>query len=79
MGKPTGFKEFDRRAEPYRDPAQRLLDYKEIYTAHDDKHLSTQGARCMDCGVPFCQSEHGCPVYNLFPARSQIVTFLRFA
>jgi len=47
MGKPTGFKEFDRRAEPYRAPGARLLDYKEIYTAHDDKHLSTQGARCI--------------------------------
>jgi NAD(P)H-dependent glutamate synthase small subunit len=73
MGKPTGFKEFDRRAEPYRAPGARLLDYKEIYTAHDDKHLSTQGARCMDCGVPFCQSDHGCPVYNLIPEWNDLV------
>jgi len=65
MGKPTGFKEFERRAEPYRAPGTRLLDYKEIYTEHDEQLLATQGARCMDCGVPFCQSDHGCPVYNL--------------
>lgn len=73
MGKPTGFKEFERRVEPYRAPAERLLDYKEIYTAHDDTHLSTQGARCMDCGVPFCQSGEGCPVYNLIPEWNDLV------
>lgn len=73
MGKPTGFKEFERRVEPYRAPAERLLDYKEIYTAHDDSHLSTQGARCMDCGVPFCQSGDGCPVYNLIPEWNDLV------
>ena len=73
MGKITGFKEFDRSAEPYRAPAERLLDYKEIYTEHDDKHLSTQGARCMDCGVPFCQSGEGCPVYNLIPEWNDLV------
>jgi glutamate synthase (NADPH) small chain len=73
MGKPTGFKEFERRAEPYRAPGARLLDYKEIYTEHDDQLLSTQGARCMDCGVPFCQSDHGCPVYNLIPEWNDLV------
>jgi glutamate synthase (NADPH) small chain len=73
MGKPTGFKEFERRAEPYRAPGTRLLDYKEIYTAHDEEHLATQGARCMDCGVPFCQSENGCPVYNLIPEWNDLV------
>ena len=67
MGKPTGFKEFVREVEPYRDPKQRLLDYEEIYTPHEDSHLQIQGARCMDCGVPFCQSGDGCPVYNLIP------------
>lgn len=73
MGKPTGFKEFERRAEPYRAPEERLLDYKEIYTEHDESHLTTQGARCMDCGVPFCQSENGCPVYNLIPEWNDLV------
>jgi glutamate synthase (NADPH) small chain len=73
MGKPTGFKEFPRRAEPYRPAGERLLDYKEIFTPHDDKHLQTQGARCMDCGVPFCQSDVGCPVYNLIPEWNDLV------
>jgi glutamate synthase (NADPH/NADH) small chain len=73
MGKPTGFKEFDRKPEPYRDAMARLVDFKEIYTDHDDAHLSTQGARCMDCGVPFCQSGEGCPVYNLIPEWNDLV------
>lgn len=73
MGKPTGFKEFEREVVPYRAPAERLLDYKEIYTPHDDAKLSTQGARCMDCGVPFCQSGEGCPVYNLIPEWNDLV------
>lgn len=73
MGKPTGFKEFDRQTEPYRDAMDRLVDYKEIYTDHDDSLLNTQGARCMDCGVPFCQSENGCPVYNLIPEWNDLI------
>ena len=73
MGKPTGFKEFERVSEPYRDPIKRLDDYKEIYTAHREDHLSIQAARCMDCGVPFCQSGTGCPVSNLIPEWNDLV------
>jgi|TARA_B110000879_G_scaffold122799_1_gene162494 NAD(P)H-dependent glutamate synthase small subunit len=73
MGKPTGFKEFERETAPYRDATQRLVDFKEIYTDRDEKHLADQGARCMDCGVPFCQSEQGCPVYNLIPEWNDLV------
>lgn len=73
MGKPTGFKEFERKTEPYRDPAVRLHDFAEIYTAHNEPHLKTQGARCMDCGVPFCQSNNGCPIYNLIPEWNDLV------
>ena len=73
MGKPTGFKEFERQVAPYRDPAQRLLDFEEIYTDHDDARLRTQGARCMDCGVPFCQSNDGCPIHNLIPEWNDLV------
>jgi NAD(P)H-dependent glutamate synthase small subunit len=73
MGKPTGFKEFDREVEPYRDASARLLDFKELYTPHDESHLTTQGARCMDCGVPFCQSGNGCPVHNLIPEWNDLV------
>ena len=56
MGKITGFKEFSRAVEPYRPAKERVLDFKEIYSDHDDEKLSVQGSRCMDCGVPFCQS-----------------------
>jgi NAD(P)H-dependent glutamate synthase small subunit len=73
MGKPTGFKEFERETEPYRNAMERLVDYKEIYTDHHEEHLATQGARCMDCGVPFCQSGEGCPVYNLIPEWNDLV------
>jgi len=73
MGKTTGFKEFSRAVEPYRPAKERLLDFKEIYTDHDDKKLNVQAARCMDCGVPFCQSDEGCPVYNLIPEWNDLV------
>ncbi|MDA9281974.1 glutamate synthase subunit beta [Pseudomonadales bacterium] len=73
MGKATGFKEFQRETVPYRDAAERVLDFKEIYTEPDDQQLSTQGARCMDCGVPFCQSNNGCPISNLIPEWNDLV------
>jgi glutamate synthase (NADPH) small chain len=73
MGKVTGFIEFAREQAPYRDVAERLLDFKEIYTEHDQQRLTTQGARCMDCGVPFCQSEEGCPIHNLIPEWNDLV------
>jgi len=73
MGKPTGFKEFTRQTEPYRNAMDRLLDYEEIYTSHNDELLNNQGARCMDCGVPFCQSDEGCPVYNLIPEWNDLI------
>ena len=73
MGKATGFKEFQRETVPYRDAAARVLDFKEIYTEPDDQQLSTQGARCMDCGVPFCQSNNGCPISNLIPEWNDLV------
>jgi glutamate synthase (NADPH/NADH) small chain len=73
MGKPTGFKEFERQPVPYRDPLERVQDFLEIFTAPADVHLRTQGARCMDCGVPFCQSENGCPIDNLIPEWNDLV------
>ena len=73
MGKPTGFKEFERETEPYRNAMERLMDFDEIYTDHREEHLTKQGARCMDCGVPFCQSAEGCPVYNLIPEWNDLV------
>ncbi|MBT6273863.1 MAG: glutamate synthase subunit beta [Chromatiales bacterium] len=73
MGKPTGFKDFERDAAPYRDAQTRVSDFAEIYTVHDAPRLTTQGARCMDCGVPFCQSDDGCPIYNLIPEWNDLV------
>ena len=73
MGKPTGFMEFKREAVPYRDPLERVNDYDEINTNPPEEHLQTQGARCMDCGVPFCQSGTGCPVDNLIPEWNDLV------
>ncbi len=73
MGKVTGFMEFERVQAPYRDAGKRMLDFQEIYTDHDEQRLTTQGSRCMDCGVPFCQSEEGCPIHNLIPEWNDLV------
>ena len=73
MGKVTGFKEFDRESVPYTDPEERVKNYDEFLADVPEAHLTTQGARCMDCGVPFCQSATGCPVYNLIPEWNDLV------
>ncbi len=73
MGKPTGFKEFARETVPYRDALTRANDFLEIYTDPPEELLRTQGARCMDCGVPFCQSNTGCPIDNLIPEWNDLV------
>lgn len=73
MGKPTGFKEYPRKTVPYRPPLVRLADFGEIYTDPDEEQLRTQGARCMDCGVPFCMSQTGCPLDNLIPEWNDLV------
>ena len=73
MGKPTGFKEYDRKKVPWRLPVVRINDYNEVYTEANDGLLREQGARCMDCGVPFCQSATGCPIDNLIPEWNDLV------
>ena len=73
MGKPTGFKEFERKKVEWRLPVVRINDYDEIYTEPKELHLREQGARCMDCGVPFCQSATGCPIDNLIPEWNDLV------
>lgn len=74
MGKATGFIEFERKTEEYRPIKVRIQDYNEIFLdEHDNSHLQTQGSRCMDCGVPFCQSDNGCPVDNLIPEWNDLV------
>jgi len=71
MGKPTGFKDYARELPARRPPAERVKDWFEIYTAFPDDHLRTQGARCMDCGIPFCHK--GCPVNNIIPDWNDLV------
>ena len=73
MGKPTGFMEYPRKSVPYRKALKRLSDFDEIFTKPSVENLKIQGARCMDCGVPFCQSDHGCPIDNLIPEWNDLV------
>lgn len=73
MGNPTGFKEFARDTQIYREVSSRILDYKELYSEAKNPILKDQASRCMDCGVPFCQSGHGCPVNNLVPEWNDLV------
>ena len=73
MGNPSGFLTIARQTAPYRPVRERLADSGELYTAPDPRVLREQGARCMDCGVPFCQSAHGCPVDNLIPEWNDLV------
>ncbi len=73
MGKPTGFMEYPKKSVPYRDARERLGDFREIFTHAPEDHLRNQGARCMDCGVPFCQSDNGCPIDNLIPEWNDMV------
>ena len=71
MGKVTGFMEFERLAEPYEAPQARKKHYREFVMHLTDDEASTQGARCMDCGIPFCMS--GCPVNNIIPDWNDLV------
>jgi glutamate synthase (NADPH/NADH) small chain len=69
MGKPTGFKEFSRENLAYVPVADRLTHFKEFSSLPKD--MSTQGARCMDCGIPFCHN--GCPIHNTIPDWNDLV------
>jgi glutamate synthase (NADPH/NADH) small chain len=71
MGKVTGFKEFGRETSARRPVAERVKDWFEIYQDFPEDKLRAQGARCMDCGVPFCHT--GCPVNNLIPDWNDLV------
>lgn len=65
MGKVTGFKEYKREVAKDRPVEERIKDYKEIHIPMEEEKIKTQGARCMDCGTPFCS--WGCPLGNLMP------------
>ncbi|MDX8413069.1 MAG: glutamate synthase subunit beta [Mariprofundales bacterium] len=69
MGKPTGFKEYAREELSYAPTADRTLHFNEFYQLPTD--LATQGARCMDCGIPFCHN--GCPIHNIIPDWNDLV------
>ncbi|MDD2343849.1 MAG: glutamate synthase subunit beta [Tolumonas sp.] len=71
MGKPTGFLEFDRVKEHYAPVAERVQHYQEFVPTLTVQEASTQGARCMDCGIPFCNN--GCPVNNIIPDWNDLV------
>ena len=71
MGKPTGFLEFDRKGPSYRPVPVRLRDWKEVYEPQSDAEIAEQGARCMDCGIPFCMQ--GCPLGNRIPHFNDLV------
>ncbi len=80
MGKPTGFLEYQRELPADRPPEQRIQDWKEFHYHMGEDRLRLQGARCMDCGVPFCHTGNiingaasGCPINNLIPEWNDLV------
>ncbi|MDA1257327.1 MAG: glutamate synthase subunit beta [Chloroflexi bacterium] len=73
MGKVTGFMEWERELPDRRPVAERLKDWREVYTNWSDNEARHQAGRCMDCGVPFCNSASGCPLGNLIPDWNDLV------
>ncbi len=80
MGKPTGFLEYDRRGHPGEAPLERIRHWNEFHPMLPEEERRKQGARCMECGVPFCQSGvqlagmfTGCPLHNLVPEWNDLV------
>ena len=80
MGKPTGFMEYERELPQDRSPLERVRDWNEFHEHFSEEKLRHQGARCMDCGIPFCHTGQlisgmasGCPVNNLIPEWNDLV------
>src|SRR5438034_1327454 len=71
MGKVTGFMQYKRELPTRRPVAERINDYLEVYQPFPEENVRTQGARCMDCGIPFCHN--GCPVNNIIPDWNDLV------
>ncbi|HEY9532640.1 MAG TPA: glutamate synthase, partial [Burkholderiales bacterium] len=71
MGKITGFMEYERLEEPHEPAEARKKHYREFYARLADDAAGVQGARCMDCGIPFCMQ--GCPVNNIIPDWNDLV------
>ena len=80
MGKPTGFLEYERKDGPVTAPKERIKNFKEFHGQLPEEEQRLQGARCMECGVPFCQAgtmiagmASGCPLHNLVPEVNDLV------
>ncbi|CAH1663871.1 Glutamate synthase (NADPH) small chain [Hyphomicrobiales bacterium] len=73
MGKVTGFLEFDRQEPKYQLAGDRIRHFREFTLPLDDKDVTRQAARCMDCGIPFCHGPTGCPVHNQIPDWNDLV------
>ncbi len=73
LDKTRGFMKYKRLGEHYRNPTKRIKDYKELSTRLSEAELKYQTARCMDCGVPFCQGDTGCPISNIIPKWNDLV------
>ncbi len=77
MGKPTGFLDFERRGLEYRDPDERVGDWKQVAVEVPEERVREQAARCMDCGIPFCSNPNsgrgGCPLGNIIPDWNDLV------
>src|SRR5574337_1924104 len=71
MGKPTGFIEFKREKQPYRPVEERITDWRQVMLPWPQETLQRQGARCMDCGIPFCHK--GCPLGNIIPDWNDLI------
>ncbi|GJJ12272.1 glutamate synthase [NADH] [Clathrus columnatus] len=73
LDKTRGFMKYKRLGEAYRPPRKRVKDWKEISHRLTETELKFQTARCMDCGVPFCQADTGCPISNIIPKWNDLV------
>lgn len=71
MGKPTGFMEIPRNERRYLPAIERIKNYREFVLTPSDAEMSLQGARCMDCGIPFCHQ--GCPINNIIPDWNELI------
>ena len=80
MGKSTGFLEYNREVPKDREPLERIKDWQEFHLELTEEKQRVQGARCMDCGVPYCHSgmmiaggASGCPLHNLIPEWNDMI------
>lgn len=85
MGKATGFLDYDRKENAGQEPLERIKTYREFHTPMEMNERKKQAARCMDCGVPFCQygkpiggMVSGCPLNNLCPEWNDLLLYRRY-